>query len=226
MKTVFLAAGLVLLGFAALWHFLVAPQWTQRIPPGWTWQTHFIGAQALPDERTGKLSEKDITILYSRETRIVDEGKRPSTVVIDDTYITKDVLTNQKTYEYAIRYPVDPRTGEHLTPAYRGDYALFPRNTARKDYRYRASYIVHGIPLAWQKEDELDGVKTDIFYYKGPIEYTITYLGTPEYPGGYCSGRAGDQVQRRAVYLQGLGGTPHGRDRPARGELLFRRLHL
>ncbi|MDZ4163548.1 MAG: porin PorA family protein [Smithellaceae bacterium] len=183
MKKIFLAAGLVLLGFAAFWHFLLAPQWTQRIPPGWTWQTNFIGAQALPDERTGKLPEKDITILYSRETRIVDEGERPSSVVIDDTYITKDALTNQKTYEYAIRYPLDPRTGEHLTPEYRGDYALFPRNTARKDYRYRASYIVNGIPLTWQKEAELDGVKTYLFHYKGPIEYTITYLGTPEYPG-------------------------------------------
>lgn len=183
MEKTALAAGVVLTGFALLWHFLLAPHWTQRIPPGWRWQTNFIGSQGITDEKTGKMPDQDMTILYSRESRIIDENKRPSAVVIDDTYITKDAMTNQKTYEYTIRYPLNPRTGEHLTPEFKGDYAIFPRNLEKKGYRYRASYIVNGIPLSWQKEDSFDGLKVWLFSYKGPIEYTVTYAGTAEYPG-------------------------------------------
>jgi hypothetical protein len=46
-------SGLVLLMLTALWKYALAPQWTQRLPPGWTWQADYIGTSANPDPVTG-----------------------------------------------------------------------------------------------------------------------------------------------------------------------------
>jgi hypothetical protein len=86
------------------------------------------------------------------------------------------------TYEYNYIAAVDPRTGAHLKPEYRGDYFLFPRNVERKTYNLRFAYL-KGIPVAFQTEEEVVGLATYLFTYRGRGEYTESYTGTAEFPG-------------------------------------------
>jgi hypothetical protein len=96
--------------------------------------------------------------------------------------LTHDVATGQVTYEYSYHAPVDPRTGAHLKEEYRGDYFLFPRNVEQKTYKMRFSYL-KGIPVVFQREDDVEGLATYLFTYRGRGEYTESYVGTTQYPG-------------------------------------------
>lgn len=181
-KKTFIIAGVLLLVFAGLWYFLLSPRWAQRIPPGWKWEAHFVGIQAVPDERTGKFPDNNAPALYERSVRVIDEKDRPSSVLLQDSYVTRDPFTKKKTYEYITKGLVDPVTGRDMDPDHKGDYNLFPRKVEKKTYIYRANYI-EGIPLTFLREDVVQELNTYVFQYKGRIEYTKSYQGTDEYPG-------------------------------------------
>lgn len=190
-RKIIIAGGLFLILASLLWHTSLSSRWTERIPRGWEWEANFIGIQSVPDEK-GVIPAKGTPSIYLRKNTIKDESKRPDVVVLKDQYITKDPMTNKVIWEYVTEGPVAPRTGEHLEPEHRGDYNIFPRNTEKKTYRFRANYI-EGIQLAFQAEEVMEGLATYIFAYKGRGEYTKSYKGSAEYPG--VAVRAGQEIK-------------------------------
>lgn len=181
-RRVLLTLGLVLLGLTALWHFGLGARWTQRIPPGWAWESKFIGISAYADAQTGKLPEKDAVSIYERQIRLVAETAHPRAVQMEDSYVIRDPQTGQKIWEYIYRALADPQTGAHLQAEFRDEVYLFPREVARQTYRLRNNYV-EGVPLAFQRAEEIEGLETYLFAYKGRGEYTEAYGGTKDYPG-------------------------------------------
>lgn len=181
-KRILLALGLVLLALAALVKFAFVPQWTQRIPPGWTYESEFVGIQTPADEKTGKFPDKDAYAIYDLTIHVLAPVPNSLDVIIEDSNTILDPLTRKKIWEYVYRAPVDPQTGAHTTPEYRGDIILFPRNTQPITYRLRSNYL-KGVPLAFQQEEVIEGITVYLFAYKGRAEYTESYEGTADYPG-------------------------------------------
>lgn len=181
-KKIFTAAGLALLSFAAFWQFVLVPRWTDRIPAGWSWEADFIGSNAYPDPQTGQMPKDDVTGTYTHTIMIIPNSRRSRSVELEDRFLIHDVVNGTVTWEYNYRAPVDPRTGAHLKAEYRGDYFVFPRNVERKTYKMRFSYL-KSIPLAYQRDEEVEGLTTYLFTYRGRGEYTESYAGTAQYPG-------------------------------------------
>jgi len=181
-KRIFIVVGLILLSLAGFWQFALVPHLTERVPAGWHWGTNYIGYQTYLDPKTGKVPEKDAPTTYSQAINIVADSRHPGSVKLDDRYSIHDIASGKVTWEYDYVAAVDPRTGAHLKPEYRGDYFLFPRNVERKTYNLRFSYL-KGIPVAFQREEEVVGLAAYLFTYHGRGEYTESYVGTAEYPG-------------------------------------------
>jgi len=192
-KKLLIGVGLISLGLATFWPYGLAPRWTQRIPPGWTWKSDYIGVLTYADPKTGKLPEKDLTSPYRRTARVISEADRPRAVVVEDAYVVLDPANpNRKTWEYIYHATVNPKTGAHLAPEYQGQYYVFPRQVEKKTYLLRASYL-KGIPLSFQREEQVAGLKTYLFTYAGPAEYTEAYAGTADFPG--IAVKAGQEIR-------------------------------
>ena len=176
------AAGLVLLGAAAVWHFGLARRWTERLPPGWSASSRYVGTMTYADARTGQLPPRDVVSEYERTQRVVADSAPPRSVVLEDRFVIRDIATGNITWEYVTRSVVDPWTGGHLLASYRGEVAVFPRNAQQATYRMRTNYV-KGVPLAFERQETFDGLGTYVFGYRGPAEYTESYAGTPEFPG-------------------------------------------
>lgn len=172
--------GVALILFAFIWRWQIAVQWTQRIPENWVWESNFIGAQTYADEKTNRFPEKDAQGFYVRTLQVVE--RKGEAVTMEDRYVIRDPKTNEKTWEYVYRAQVDARTGAHLDPMYRGDYFVFPREAQPTTYRLRFNYI-KGVPLTFQREEDIEGINTYLFAYKGRGEYTESYAGSADYPG-------------------------------------------
>jgi Porin PorA len=181
-KSVCIAFGIILLGLAALWQFGLSAHWTQRIQLGWSWDASFIGVGTIPDPTTGSFPAKDPISTTERRIAVISVDQAAGAVMLEDQYIVKDPLTGQVTWEYVYRAPVDPQTGAHLDAQYRGDFFVFPREVEKTTYQLRYSYL-KGVPVAFQREEQIEGVPTYLFSYKGRGEYTESYAGTAEYPG-------------------------------------------
>jgi hypothetical protein len=184
--------GVALFATAAIWETSYAPRWTQRLPPDWRWESEFVGIQTNADPTTGQLPAKDVTALYDRLIRISSEADRPTSVQLEDLYVIHDPVTGERIWEYVSRADVDPRTGAHLAPEYAGDYFVFPRHVEPRTYRLRFSYI-KGVPVVFEREDEIEGLGTYVFSYRGPAEYTDAYVGNLGMPG--LSIRPGQEVR-------------------------------
>lgn len=180
MKTIIaLAAGALLLVVAGGWKFGLAAHWTQRLPPGWSWEANYIGVSTYPDSATGEFPAGDTPAIYRRSIRIVGGD---DSVEVEDSYATRDIATGQVTWEYVTRSKVDRATGKHLAPEARGAYLVFPRHVKRETYAIRTNYL-KGLPFSYQGEAEVEGIRTYLFAYRGAAEYTESYAGTAEYPG-------------------------------------------
>jgi hypothetical protein len=176
------SAALLFISAAALWTFALAPRWTQRLPQGWSWKSRSVATMVLADPKTGTFAPETIAIPQAIEATIVDNSSRPSAVKVRDRYTAYDAATDQVVWEYLFSASVDPQTGKHLNPEYRDDYFVFPRNLEKKTYKIRYSFL-KGLPVKFQQEETVGGLNAYVFGYKGPIEYTDTYAGTPDYPG-------------------------------------------
>jgi hypothetical protein len=170
------------MSMSALWRFALSPGLTQRIQPGWSWQSHFIGSNTYPDSLTGEFPEKDTIGNYERLIKIIPTGQESSGVKLQDSYLVRDEALKKVVWEYIFEAMVDPKTGAHLNKNYSDEYFVFPREVEKKTYKLRYSYL-KGIPVAFQREEQIEGVNTYLFSYKGRGEYTESYLGTDEYPG-------------------------------------------
>ena len=191
-RKVIVASGILLLCAAATWKLQVGHRWTQKIPPGFTVKMRYTGTETFADSATGLLPRADVLAEYDRDIKIVADSERPRAVTLAERLTIRSVSTGKIIWEYVTQAGVDPRTGALLDPRYAGDYALFPREVAKGTYRIRSNYLT-GIPLAFQREEEIDGLATYLFAYRGPIEYTESFLGSEQTPGTVVP--RGQQVQ-------------------------------
>lgn len=181
-KKILIGAGVFLLALTAVWQFGFVPRLTQRIPPGWSWKAEFIGFVNFADPQTGMLAENDQTNIYKREMSVGSENDRPRVVTMEDSQVSLDPATGEKTWEYKSSAEIDPQTGAHLNKEFAGDIYVFPRFVEKKTYNFRNNYI-NGLPLAFEREEEIAGVETYLFAYRGRAEYTASYAGTADFPG-------------------------------------------
>jgi hypothetical protein len=183
MKTKILGlSALLFFAAAALWTFTIAPRWTQRLPPGWSWKSRSVATLHLEDGNTGRFSTQTMAVPQLFEAEITDNGSRPTAVKVKDRYTAYDAATDQVVWEYLFSASVDPETGRHLNPEYADDYFVFPRNVEKKTYKIRYSFL-KGLPVAFQREEMVGGLNAYVFGYKGDLEVTDTYAGTPDFPG-------------------------------------------
>lgn len=177
-----IASGLALVALAVLWHYRLADRWTQRIPPGRSGSTQYTGDQTFPDPVTKQLPERDRLATYERSIRVISEADRPRSVLLEDRYTVRDLRTGVVIWQYLTHAAVDPRTGAHVAPQYRGHIALFPRNVERRTYVLTANYMT-AIPLAYERTDSIDGLEAFVFAYRGAIDYSDAYRGWAEWAG-------------------------------------------
>jgi len=182
MKKILMRAGPGFIILAVVWKFWLCPGLLQRIPAGWQWQANFIGIQAVPEKAGGQFFTKESTSIYLRKAAVVADRQRPASVLIEDRFTILNPADKKVVWEYVYQADVASRTGRHLKPEWQDDYYLFPRFIEKKSYRLRNNYL-RGVPLAYQKEEMVEGLTTYLFAYKGRGEYTQSYAGSTEYPG-------------------------------------------
>lgn len=180
MKFGLLISAAALFGAASLWMLLAEPP--PRIPPGWSWQSNFVGTLTPPDPQTGELPEEDVLAVYKRTIAIESGENRPQSIVLEDELVIRDPITGEVTWRYTVHPKVDPATGRHLEPQGTEDRIVFPRGVERRPYRLRMNYI-EGVPLSFRGEETVEGLDVWRFGYKGRGEYTDSYAGTEDYAG-------------------------------------------
>lgn len=182
IKTPWLLAGAACLALALVLYsfsgFLTGP----RLPPDWRWESDFVGIATSPDPKTKTFPKRDTPSIYERHVAVVRPAHDGKAVRVRDAYVTRDPATRLKTYEYIYEADVDPQTGVNLNAESHGDWFVFPRNVQPRMYSLRNTYL-KGIPAQYQRAEEVEGVPTYVFSYKGSGEYTEFYPGTRIIPG-------------------------------------------
>ena len=181
MRVPLLVSGAVLVIAAVAWAIAAPRLWNDRLPPGWRWQASFVGAGAYPNS-AGQWPDRGTTLRYERAIRIGSDADRPHSVRVEDAYRSFDTRSGANIWEYVPIQEVNPVTGRHTRPEHRGDILVFPRDTAKITYRLRLNYL-EGVPMAFVREEAVEGVSTYLFAYRGRGAYTRSYAGTADYPG-------------------------------------------
>ena len=182
MRRSYIFAAIALAAFAAVWHFSLGSRWTMRVPRNAVFATHYVGTQTNADSKTGFVPEEDALSTYERILRVKDAADWPRSVILQDKYSVRNIVTEAIDFAYITTERVDPETGAWVNGPYKGDIVLFPRNVQQRTYTMRSNYLP-GVPLKFSGVREVGGLKTYLFSYQGPIEYTAVYAGTPESPG-------------------------------------------
>lgn len=180
MKKLLLGSGAGLVAVALVWWVAAPRLWSDRIPHGWSWQASFVGMQAVPDPQTGRFPATASSVPYSRTVRIIGED-RPRSVKLEDRY-SLGSSSDTPAWEYIVTFDVDPRTGRHTAAEFQGDVFVFPAGSRKSTYRLRFNYL-KGVPMAFVREEQVEGLATYLFEYRGRGEYTEAYRGTERYPG-------------------------------------------
>jgi hypothetical protein len=183
---------IMLLLCAVAWKARIGDRWTQKVTPGFTIKMRYAGTQTFSDSTTGLLPARDVVAEYDRDIHIVSDTARPRAVTLSERLTIRSASTGKIIWKYATNSEVDPRTGALLDPRYPGEYMLFPREVRKGRYVIRSNFLT-GIPLTFRHEEEVDGLDTYVFGYRGPIEYTDSYRGSDETLG--LAVPAGQEVQ-------------------------------
>ena len=174
--------GVALALLAAAWYFWLGTPWTIRIPRDWRLVTNYAGTESYADSTTGDFPEKDELDTYERSIHVINASDWPHSVVLQDRYAVRDLKTRAVTFEYVLQETVDPKTGAWAGPTHEGEIVVFPRDVEKRTYTMSSNYLKR-IPLSFAGQQEIDGLPTYIFSYRGPAEYSEAYGGTAEFPG-------------------------------------------
>jgi len=201
MKRSYIVAAVVLAGLAAVWHLVLAPHWTIRVPRNAVFASKYFGTQTNADPKTGVVPTQDVLTTFDRTIRVIDGTDWPRSVVVRDQHTAHGLKTGAINFEFIAEERIDPRTGAWAEGRHTGDIVVFPRNTQKRTYTMRSNYIP-GLPLAFAGVDDIGGLDLYKFSYMGPIDLTAGYAGTPQSPGvkvlpGQNIGCADDQFYLR-----------------------------
>jgi hypothetical protein len=182
MKRSYIVAAIVLASFATVWHFSLSSRWTRRVARDAVFTTHYVGTQTNADSKTGVVPQRDALSTYERIIRVQDAPDWPRSVVLQDRFTVRNIETRAIDFEYITNERIDPETGAWAEGPYKGEIVLFPRNVQRRTYKMRSNYLP-GLPLKFSGIRAIGGLETYLFSYRGPIEYSAVYAGTPQSPG-------------------------------------------
>lgn len=182
IKRPYIAASVAFAVLAVVWHFGLGPRWTMRLSRNAVFATTYVGTQTNAAPSTGVVPKEDALGSYDRSIRVMDAANWPRSVVLEDKYTVRDIQTHAVAFEYATTERVDPRTGAWADGPHKGDIVVFPRNVEKRTYTMRGNYMA-GIPLKFSEEDDVGGLDTYLFTYRGPIDFTAAFAGTVEFPG-------------------------------------------
>ncbi len=176
MRRSFVSLGIVLLLFTAIWILVLSSTFTERFTEDWTWDVNILGTTAFADEETGAfpdtpMDDDPITITERSMSVTKIDG---DTAEIDDEYRQTDPATNTVLWELTYSISVDRETVKHAEEAYQDDYFLFPENTEKKTYNYRNS-TYQGVPMKFEKEEEVSDITTYKFIYHEDLDNTLAY---------------------------------------------------
>ncbi len=172
-----MSVGCLLVLAGLIWHFALASRWTDRLRADWKWETHYVGAATFRQPGAANLPAKDSAVVYERASWVEREITPSREVLVRDRYTAVDAATGNKAMEVLSSARVDPKTGTHAAPEYRGDIYVFPRMVQKRTYSLRNNYL-NGVKVSFQKEVDLYGLNTFLFSYRGRGEYTQAYAGS------------------------------------------------
>jgi DUF3068 family protein len=178
----YLLAAIAFLALAAVWHFSVAPRLTIRVPKNAIFVSKHAGVQTNVDPKTGTIPERDVLTTYDRVIGVVDTADWPRSLVVSDRYTARDSQTGAINFEHAVDERIDPRTGAWADGPYKGQIVFFPRNVQKRTYIVRSNYVA-SVPVKFSGVQDVGGLETYAFAYKGPMDFTAAFAGTPESPG-------------------------------------------
>lgn len=178
----YILAAIAFAVLAAGWRFWVGPRWTMRLSRNAVFATTYVGTQTNADTVTGVVPKEDALGSYERSIRVIDAASWPRSVVLEDKYTVRDIQTRAVIYEFATNERVDPRTGAWAEGPHKGDIVVFPRNVEKRTYTMRSNYMT-GVPLRFSAENDVGGINTYMFSYRGPLDFTAAFAGTVEHPG-------------------------------------------
>jgi hypothetical protein len=182
MRRSYIIASIALFALTAVWQLWIGPRWTIRVPRDTVGTTKYFGAQTNADAKTGLVPKQDVLTSYERTFRVTDAGDWPRSVVLQNKYTARGIETGAINFEYITYERIDPRTGAWAEGPHKGDIVFFPRNVQKRTYTMRSNYMA-GIPLRFSGVDDIGGLETYLFSYKGAIDLTAAYSGTAESPG-------------------------------------------
>jgi hypothetical protein len=182
MKQKAFIIGAILLIASAVWFFALAPRWTHRVPLGWSYVSSFIGISTWADSETGTFPDQDVLNTYERSISALSENATDDSIMLEDSYITRDLETGAVTWKAVFMAPVDPKTGSHLSDEFRGAYFVFPRNVEKKPYVITSNYI-RNVEFIFDGEEVLEDIQVYRFVYQGTLNYAFSYASTEVYEG-------------------------------------------
>lgn len=176
MRRIFVGSGVVLLIFTVIWVVALSSSFTKRFNEDWTWDVNILGTAAFADEETGgfgdaPMADDPITITERKMNITKTDGDM---VEITDDYRQVDPATNTVLWEFNYSADVDAETAQHAEEAYNDDYFLFPDNTEKATYNVRNS-TYQGVPMKFEKEEEVSGINTYKFTYQDNLANTVAY---------------------------------------------------
>jgi hypothetical protein len=181
-KRRYIIASIAFAVLAADWQFGLGPRWTMRLPRDAVLATKYVGTQTNADPATSVVPKDDALGSSERRIRVTNAADWPRSVVLEDKYTVWDIQTHAVVFEYATSERVDPRTGAWSEGPHKGDIVVFPRDARKRTYTMRSNYMA-GVPLKFSEEDDIDGLDTYQFTYRGPLDFTAAFAGTAQFPG-------------------------------------------
>ncbi|MDQ7024368.1 MAG: porin PorA family protein [Anaerolineae bacterium] len=171
--------GIILIIAAVAWRFALGTQLDQRFEDGWSWQMNTLGLNSLADEDTGAFPEgttlaDDPDTLNTRTISATANDVPEGQVNITDYYEVHNASTNALDWDFTINATVDAATGQYLEGSYEGDYYLIPRNAEQTTYVVSNS-TYQSLPMAFQREEEIAGLKTYLYAFYGDLPNTQSY---------------------------------------------------
>jgi hypothetical protein len=175
MRKLLIGIGVLFITAAVIWKVGVVPGMEKRFPANWHYNFDILGRTSYADASTGKFPDgttlKDAPINISKRDITVSQVNTDGTVELTDHFVTYDTELDDITWELTTKATVDSVTGKYTKPEYANDYYFIPRNAQKTTYSLRNNYL-NGVPFTFQNEENISGISTYHYGYKGDYNNT------------------------------------------------------
>lgn len=177
MRKILVGISVLLIAGSVIWKVGIAPSMEKRFPTNWQYKFDILGRSSYADASTGKFPDgttlKDAPINISKRDITVSQVNADGTVELTDHFVTFDPESNAVTWELTTKATVDSVTGKYIKPEFANDYYFIPRDSQKTTYSIRNNYL-QGVPFAFQNEENISGINTYHYGYKGDYDDVIS----------------------------------------------------